>query len=177
MFEKSRQATTPFSELRNPGSLRRVWPAKEEKSFYSGWKLERLIGINSFSKIFISLPLQKYDSDLLNPTDLRRRLEQVSNSKKVPTKEMKEVQKQKKSNERINEVQAGDKTEEERPNMETSKSALNPITEKLEDIAEKIDKERIESEAKWEKSQRELEEVNFLLFMMSSWSDNHLVIT
>ena len=104
--------------------------------------------------------MQKYDSDLLNPTDLRRRLEQVSNSKKVP---MKEVQKQKKSNERINEVQAGDKTVEERPNMETSKSALNPITEKLEDIAEKIDKERIESEAKWEKSQRELEEVNFFL--------------
>ena len=118
--------------------------------------------------------MQKYDSDLLNPTDLRRRLEQVSNSKKVP---LKEVQKQKKSNERINDVQAGDKTVEERPNMETSKSALNPITEKLEDIAEKIDKERIESEAKWEKSQRELEEVNFLLFMMSSWSDNHLVIT
>ena len=118
--------------------------------------------------------MQKYDSDLLNPTDLRRRLEQVSNSKKVP---MKEVQKQKKINERINEVQAGDKTEEERPNMETSKSALNPITEKLEDIAEKIDKERIESEAKWEKSQRELEEVNFLLFMVISWSDNHLVIT
>ena len=110
--------------------------------------------------------MQKYDSDLLNPTDLRRRLEQVSNSKKVP---LKEVQKQKKSNERINDVQAGDKTVEERPNMETSKSALNPITEKLEDIAEKIDKERIESEAKWEKSQRELEEVNFLLFMMSSW--------
>ena len=109
--------------------------------------------------------MQKYDSDLLNPTDLRRRLEQVSNSKKVP---LKEVQKQKKSNERINEVQAGDKTVEERPNMETSKSALNPIKEKLEDIAEKIDKERIESEAKWEKSQRELEEVNFLLFMMSS---------
>ena len=160
MFEKSCQATTPFSELRNPGSLRRVWPAKEEKTFYSGWKLERLIEINSFSKIFISLPLQKYDSDLLNPTDLRRRLEQVSNSKKVP---LKEVQKQKKINERINEVQAGDKTEEERPNMETSKSALNPITEKLEDIAEKIDKERIESEAKWEKSQRELEEVNFFL--------------
>ena len=121
--------------------------------------------------------MQKYDSDLLNPTDLRRRLEQVSNSKKVPLKEVKEVQKQKKSNERINDVQAGDKTVEERPNMETSKSALNPITEKLEDIAEKIDKERIESEAKWEKSQRELEEVNFLLFMMSSWSDNHLVIT
>ena len=119
-----------------------------------------MIEINSFSKIFISLPLQKYDSDLLNPTDLRRRLEQVSNSKKVP---LKEVQKQKKINERINEVQAGDKTEEERPNMETSKSALNPITEKLEDIAEKIDKERIESEAKWEKSQRELEEVNFFL--------------
>ena len=118
--------------------------------------------------------MQKYDSDLLNPTDLRRRLEQVSNSKKVP---LKEVQKQKKINERINEVQAGDKTEEERPNMETSKSALNPITEKLEDIAEKIDKERIESEAKWEKSQRELEEVNFLLFMVISWSDNHLVIT
>ena len=118
--------------------------------------------------------MQKYDSDLLNPTDLRRRLEQVSNSKKVP---MKEVQKQKKSNERINDVQAEDKTVEERPNMETSKSALNPITEKLEDIAEKIDKERIESEAKWEKSQRELEEVNFLLFMVSSWSDNHLVIT
>ena len=118
--------------------------------------------------------MQKYDSDLLNPTDLRRRLEQVSNSKKVP---LKEVQKQKKSNERINDVQAGDKTVEERPNMETSKSALNPITEKLEDIAEKIDKERIESEAKWEKSQRELEEVNFLLFMVISWSDNHLVIT
>ena len=118
--------------------------------------------------------MQKYDSDLLNPTDLRRRLEQVSNSKKVP---MKEVQKKKKSNERINEVQAGDKTEEERPNMETSKSALNPITEKLEDIAEKIDKERIESEAKWEKSQRELEEVNFMLFMVISRSDNHLVIT
>ena len=118
--------------------------------------------------------MQKYDSDLLNPTDLRRRLEQVSNSKKVP---LKEVQKQKKINERINEVQAGDKTEEERPNMETSKIALNPITEKLEDIAEKIDKERIESEAKWEKSQRELEEVNFLLFMVISWSDNHLVIT
>ena len=109
--------------------------------------------------------MQKYDSDLLNPTDLRRRLEQVSNSKKVP---LKEVQKQKKINERINEVQAGDKTEEERPNMETSKIALNPITEKLEDIAEKIDKERIESEAKWEKSQRELEEVNFLLFMVIS---------
>ena len=139
-----------------------------------------MIEIISFSKIFISLPLQKYDSDLLNPTDLRRRLEQVSNSKKVPTKEMKEVQKKKKSNERINEVQAGDKTEEERPNMETSKSALNPITEKLEDIAEKIDKERIESEAKWEKSQRELEEVNFLLFIYGdllvrqSFSD-HLV--
>ena len=64
--------------------------------------------------------------------------------------------------------------------METSKSVLNPITEKLEDIAEKIDKERIESEAKWEKSQRELEEVNFLLFIYGdllvrqSFSD-HLV--
>ena len=64
--------------------------------------------------------MQKYDSDLLNPTDLRRRLEQVSHSKKGSTKE---VQKQKKNNERINDVQAGDKTVEERKTWKQAKAS------------------------------------------------------
>ena len=65
----------------------------------------------------------------MNPTDLRRRLEQVSRP-------------------------AGDKL-----NMETSGNILEPLTEKLEDIAQKLEKERRKTEANWEQSQRELEEV------------------
>ena len=92
--------------------------------------------------------VQIYDKgDPLNPTDLRRRLEQVSK----PLREVKS-QEGKVSNEKQVDV-------EEKLKRETSESILDPLTEKLEDIAEKLDKERIEVEAKWEKSQRELEEV------------------
>ena len=100
--------------------------------------------------IILEFYLQFYDkSDPLNPTDLRRRLEQVSR----PLKEVKS-QEGKLSNDKLVDV-------EEKLKRKTSENILDPLTEKLEDIAEKLDKERIEAEAKWEKSQRELEEVSF----------------
>ena len=98
--------------------------------------------------------MQIFDkSDPLNPTDLRRRLEQVSR----PLKDS-QSQEGKTSNYKQAE-KPGNKISEEKLKRKTSENILDPLTEKLEDIAEKLDKERIEAEAKWEKSQRELEEV------------------
>ena len=99
--------------------------------------------------------MQIYDKgDPLNPTDLRRRLEHVSK----PQKELKSQE-----GKVGNDKQPSNKIAEEKLKRETSESILDPLTEKLEDIAEKLDKERIEAEAKWEKSQRELEEVKVFL--------------
>ena len=67
------------------------------------------------------------------------------------------------SNEKQVDKQPDDKAAEQKLMKERSESILDPLTEKLEDIAEKLDKERIEAEAKWEKSQRELEEVKVFL--------------
>ena len=83
------------------------------------------------------------DPTQLNSTDLRRRLEQVSRPL-ISEESEKKVEKE----------PAGDKLR-----RDTSESILEPLTEKLDDIAEKIEKERIEAEAMREKSQRELEEV------------------
>ena len=79
--------------------------------------------------------LQIYDKGdpTLNPTDLRRRLKQIS--RPVESEES-----------RQEEQPAGDKLTEK-------------IEEKLDDIAGKIEKKAIETEAMWEQSQRELEEV------------------
>ena len=102
--------------------------------------------------------MQIYDK---NPTDLRKRLERQVSVKEVRSEKGKEICSEK----QVEEKPAGDKTADEKLAMEeklkreTSESILEPLTEKLEDIAEKLDKERIEAEAKWEKSQRELEEV------------------
>merc|ERR1712192_233533 len=114
--------------------------------------LETLVPSEDFSQPRRRKFTQIFDkSDPLNPTDLRRRLEQVS-------KPMREVKSQegKVSDEKQLDV-------EEKLKTETSKSILDPLTEKLEEIAEKLDKERMEAEAKWEKSQRELEEVHSLV--------------
>ena len=64
----------------------------------------------------------------MNPTDLRRRLEQVS-----------------------------------RP---TSGNILEPLSEKLEDIAEKFDKGRIETKAMWERDLEEVKIIHHLLKML-----------
>ena len=109
--------------------------------------------------------LQIYDeSDPLNSTNLRKRLQKQVSVKEVTSQERGNVIC---SEKQVDEQPAGDKTTkeeklsmEEKLKRETSESILEPLTEKLEDIAEKLDKERIEAEAKWEKSQRELEEVN-----------------
>jgi len=109
--------------------------------------LETLVPSEDFSQSRRRKFTQIFDkSDPLNPTDLRRRLEQVSRPLKDP-----QTQEGKLGNEKQVDM-------EEKLMRKTSENLLDPLTEKLEDIAEKLDKERIESEAKWEKSQRELEE-------------------
>lgn len=78
--------------------------------------------------------MQIYDKcDPLNPTDLRRRLEQVSRP-----------------------VQSDESKKEEQP---AGDKQTEKIEKKLDDIVGKIDKKASETEAMWEQSQRELEEV------------------
>ena len=89
--------------------------------------------------------MQKYDES--DQTNLRKRKELKTESKSEEGNAS--------SEKKVDEQQGGEKLK-----RESSESILEPLTEKLDDIAEKLDKERIEAEAKWEKSQRELEEVN-----------------
>ena len=94
--------------------------------------------------------LQIYDKgDPLNPTDLRRRLKQVS--RPVESEES-----------RQEEQPAGDKLTEK-------------IEEKLDDIAGKIEKQRIETEASWEQSQRELEEVKSPAHLLKMLFDAQMI--
>ena len=97
--------------------------------------------------------LQIYDKgDPLNPTDLRRRLgrlEQVS--RPVESEES-----------RQEEQPAGDKLTEK-------------IEEKLDDIAGKIEKKAIETEAIWEQSQRELEEVKSPAHLLKMLFDAQMI--
>ena len=89
--------------------------------------------------------MQKYDES--DQTNLRKRKELKTESQSEEGNAS--------SEKKVDEQQGGEKLK-----RESSESILEPLTEKLDDIAEKLDKERIEAEAKWEKSQRELEEVN-----------------
>ena len=111
---------------------------------------ESKIASNVIFKL-LELHLQIYDkSDPLNPTDLRRRLEQVSK----PLREVKS-QEGKVSNEKQVDV-------EEKLKRETSESILDPLNKKIDNIAERLEKDENDAKANWEKSQRELEEVNNL---------------
>ena len=98
--------------------------------------------------------LQIYDKgDPFNPTDLRRRLKQVS--RPVESEES-----------RQEEQPAGDKQTE---TMEEK------LTEKLDDIAGKIEKKAIETEAMWEQSQRELEEVKSPAHLLKMLFDAQMI--
>ena len=90
----------------------------------------------------------------MNPTDLRMRLQQVSNNNR-----------QKKENQKIEneqQINEDDKQREEMLKKETSESILDPLNKKIDNIAERLEKDKNDAEANWEKSQRELEEVNIL---------------
>ena len=91
----------------------------------------------------------------MNPTDLRMRLQQVSNSNKRHQKETQKIETEQKINE-------DDKQREEMLKIETSESILDPLNKKIDNIAERLEKDKNDAEANWEKSQRELEEVNIL---------------
>ena len=91
----------------------------------------------------------------MNPTDLRMRLQQVSNSNKRHQKETQKIETEQKINE-------DDKQREEMLKKETSESILDPLNKKIDNIAERLEKNNNDAEANWEKSQRELEEVNIL---------------
>ena len=91
----------------------------------------------------------------MNPTDLRMRLQQVSNSNKRHQKETQKIEIEQKINE-------DDKQREEMLKIETSESILDPLNKKIDNIAERLEKDKNDAEANWEKSQRELEEVNIL---------------
>ena len=91
----------------------------------------------------------------MNPTDLRMRLQQVSNSNKRQQTETQKI----KNEQQINE---DDKQREEMLKIETSESILDPLNKKIDNIAERLEKDKNDAEANWEKSQRELEEVNIL---------------
>ena len=91
----------------------------------------------------------------MNPTDLRMRLQQVSNSNKRQQKETQKIE----TEQQINE---DDKQREEMLKIGTSESILDPLNKKIDNIAERLEKNNNDAEANWEKSQRELEEVNIL---------------
>ena len=91
----------------------------------------------------------------MNPTDLRMRLQQVSNSNKRHQKETQKIE----TEQQINE---DDKQRVEMLKKETSESILDPLNKKIDNIAERLEKDKNDAEANWEKSQRELEEVNIL---------------
>ena len=91
----------------------------------------------------------------MNPTDLRMRLQQVSNSNKRQQKETQKIENEQQINE-------DDKQREEMLKKETSESILDPLNKKIDNIAERLEKDKNNAEANWEKSQRELEEVNIL---------------
>ena len=100
--------------------------------------------------------LQIHDKkDHLNPTDLRMRLQQVSNSNKRQQRETQKIENEQQINE-------DDKQREEMLKKETSESILDPLNKKIDNIAERLEKDKNDAEANWEKSQRELEEVNIL---------------
>ena len=83
------------------------------------------------------------------------RLQQVSNSNKGQQKETQKIE----TEQQINE---DDKQREEMLKIETSESILDPLNKKIDNIAERLEKDKNDAEANWEKSQRELEEVNIL---------------
>ena len=91
----------------------------------------------------------------MNPTDLRMRLQQVSKSNKRQQKENQKIENEQQINE-------DDKQREEMLKKETSESILDPLNKKIDNIAERLEKDKNDAEANWEKSQRELEEVNIL---------------
>ena len=91
----------------------------------------------------------------MNPTDLRMRLQQVSNSNKRQQTETQKIENEQQINE-------DDKQREEMLKKETSESILDPLNKKIDNIAERLEKDKNDAEANWEKSQRELEEVNIL---------------
>ena len=91
----------------------------------------------------------------MNPTDLRMRLQQVSNSNKRQQTETQKIENEQQINE-------DDKQREEMLKIETSESILDPLNKKIDNIAERLEKDKNDAEANWEKSQRELEEVNIL---------------
>ena len=91
----------------------------------------------------------------MNPTDLRMRLQQVSNSNKRQQKETQKIENEQQINE-------DDKQREEMLKKETSESILDPLNKKIDNIVERLEKDKNNAEANWEKSQRELEEVNVL---------------
>jgi len=94
--------------------------------------------------------------DHLNPTDLRMRLQQVSNSNKRQQKENQKIENEQQINEE-------DKQREEMLKKETNESILDPLNKKIDNIAERLEKDKNNAEANWEKSQRELEEVHGLV--------------
>ena len=91
----------------------------------------------------------------MNPTDLRMRLQQVSNSNKRQQTETLKIGNEQQINE-------DDKQREEMLKKETSESILDPLNKKIDNIAERLEKDKNDADANWEKSQRELEEVNIL---------------
>ena len=91
----------------------------------------------------------------MNPTDLRMRLQQVSNSNKRQQTETKKIENEQQINE-------DDKEREGILKKETNESILDPLNKKIDNIAERLEKDKNNAEANWEKSQRELEEVNIL---------------
>ena len=91
----------------------------------------------------------------MNPTDLRMRLQQVSNSNK-----RQQTETQKKENEQ--QIDEDVKQREGMQKKETNESILDPLNKKIDNIAERLEKDKNDAEANWEKSQRELEEVNVL---------------
>ena len=91
----------------------------------------------------------------MNPTDLRMRLQQVSNSNKRQQTETKKLENEQQINE-------DDKEREGILKKETNESILDPLNKKIDNIAERLEKDKNHAEANWEKSQRELEEVNML---------------
>ena len=91
----------------------------------------------------------------MNPTDLRMRLQQVSNSNKKQQTETKKIENEQQINE-------DDKEREGILKKETNESILDPLNKKIDNIAERLEKDKNNAEANWEKSQRELEEVNIL---------------
>ena len=105
----------------------------------------------------------------MNPTDLRMRLQQVSNSNKRQQKENQKIENEQQINE-------DDKQREEMLKIETSESILDPLNKKIDNIAERLEKDKNDAEANWEKSQRELEEVNILNLRQSLFAfDIHVL--